>query len=198
MVNLNISPLPISLRWYASEGKGDEWLLHTSPAWAIEIRSREKLNKNDLRKWVEAKVVDDIKRGYFKVKSVDFDKVTFAFDVKKWLDINFLRSPTVYFEFPRTLVWKWYKRVPDTVLSHSSWIAVGHFLQAKFKEFLKSHHRTIFKDKMKILGKVNYNWFDYDTDMQYNKFVIKLKYSVMIALAIGAKAAKDIVFGKGR
>ena len=197
MGNLNIKILPLSLQWYGSESRGDEWLLHTTPAWAIEIRSQEGLSKSDLRKWAEDQVLIDIKRGYFKVKNVDFNKITFAFDVKKWLDINFLRSPEVHFELPRTLVWRWYKRVPDTVLSHSSWIGVAHFMEEKFKDFLKKHHKNIFKDKMKILGKVNYNWFEYETDMQYNKFVIKLKYSVMIAMAIGAKMAKRAIFNRG-
>jgi hypothetical protein len=188
--------LPISLQWYASEPKRDEWLIHTSPVWAAEIRTQENLDKKDLEKWAEEQVKTDVRRGYLEVKNVDFNKITYSFDVQKWLKDNFLRRPDIRYNAPRTLIWKWKKRLPDTILSHSSWIAVSKFLEDKFKNFLKRHHKKVFKEKMKFLSKVNYGWFDYEADMDKNTFVVKLKYSVMIALAVGAKAAKDVFLGK--
>jgi hypothetical protein len=188
---------PLSLQWYYSEPKGDEYLLYALPMWAQAYRARQDFTLEDIKKWVTKLVDEDIKKGYVTIKTATYDKVIFAFNVKKFIYDNFFRDAKVQFHLPRTLEWTFKKSFPLSVLAHCSWNMLGKFIAIKFKEFLRTNQRSIFRDKMKIMKRVNYDWFDYDCDIQANKIWVKMKITIMMGLAIATygiyKVAKDIL-----
>jgi hypothetical protein len=81
------------------------------------------------------------------------------------------------------------------VLSRCSHINVGNCLANKFKDFLKTNQKSIFKEKMKIMKKVNYDWFEYQADMQNSKFWVRLKTTVLMGLTIAAYGASRVAKG---
>lgn len=185
---------PITIDWYWSQPEGDEILMKVRPAYGVEVQHKDIVIK-DLREYMEEKLKSDIKKDFIKIKDVSKNRVVVAFDSTRWLRDNFLKDPEVKFHLPRTLEWKFKKRLPSTLTSHTSWNVVRHFIEAKFKAFIKDHNKTMFRKKMKIMKKVNYNWFDYEADLRNNKIFVRMKPRVMVALAASAYAAKKIVLG---
>jgi hypothetical protein len=181
--------LPISLDWYFSMPEGDEILMKIRPMYPSDVKSSDIVIK-DLREFVEMQIKTDIQKGFIKVGDITFNRIIVVFDCKKWLNENFLNEPKVKFSFPRTLEWHFKKRLPDTLMSHTSWNVVRNFIEEKFKEFLGEHNKTLFKRKMRILKQVNYNWFDYSADLQFNVIFVRMKPRVLFALAAAAGAAK--------
>lgn len=198
MVRPNITFLPVALRWYFNTPVGNEYHMLAQPSWSMEVKSQENINNEELKKWVEKQLEPDIKIGYIKVKSFNSTKVTIAFDTDKWISANFKYRPMVHYEPPRTLVWFWKKRLPDTVLTHTSWVNLAEHLEERFKVFLKRNHKEVFREKMRLFGrtKVNYDWFTFEAHIRSDRFFVRMKYSVMISLAVGIKKAKDVVFGR--
>lgn len=186
--------VPVGIDWYWSQPEGDEILMKVRPVYASDVRNKDIVIK-DLREYVEEKFKSDINKDFIKIKDISSSRVVIAFDSGKWLKENFLKDPKVKFHLPRTLEWKFKKRLPDILMSHTSWNVVRGFVEKKFKEYIKDHNKTIFKKKMKLMKKVNYNWFDYEADLRNDKIFVRMKPRVMIALAIGAYAAKKIVLG---
>ena len=185
---------PISLDWYWSQPEGDEILMKVRPVFPSDIKTKDIVLK-DLREFVEDRIGDDLKKDYIRIKDVSKSKVVVAFDSTNWLRQNFLKDPKVKFHLPRTLEWKMKKRLPSTLMSHTSWNVVRGFIEDKFKSFIKEHNKTMFRKKMKLLKKVNYNWFDYEADLRNNKIFVRMKPRVMIMLGIAAYAAKKVVLG---
>jgi len=185
---------PISLDWYWSQPEGDEILMKVRPIYSSDVRSKDIVLK-DLREYMKEKLKSDINKDFIRVKDLSNNRIVVAFDSGKWLKANFLKEPKVKFHIPRTLEWKFKKRLPSTLMSHTSWNVVRGFIEAKFKEYIKDHNKTIFKKKMKLMKKANYNWFDYEADLRNDKMFVRMKPRIMIALAIGAYAAKKIVLG---
>lgn len=185
---------PISLDWYWSQPEGDEILMKVRPVFPSDVQSKDIVIK-DLREYMEDKLSTDIRKEYIRIKDLSKNRIVVAFNSKNWLRQNFLRDPKVSFHIPRTLEWKMKKRLPDTLMSHTSWNVVRGFVEDKFKDFIKDHNKTVFKKKMKLMKKVNYNWFDYEADLRNNKIFVRMKPRVMIALGVAAYAAKKAVLG---
>jgi len=185
---------PISLDWYWSQPESDEILMKVRPIYASDVRNKDIVLK-DVREYMEEKLKSDINKNFIKIKDLSSNRIVVAFDSGKWLRANFLKDPRVKFHLPRTLEWRFKKRLPVTLMSHTSWNVVRGFIETKFKEYIKDNNKTIFKKKMKLMKKVNYNWFDYEADLRNDKMFVRMKPRVMIALAIGAYTAKKIVLG---
>lgn len=178
--------------WYSSEPYKDYYYLYVRPIWPTETK-KDKINEKDLRSFIEKEIDSDIKKGYITVEVTSHNRAIVKFNSSKWLKENFLESPRVKFNIPRTLEWSWKKRLPDTLVSHAAWNNIRKFLEKKFKEFLKDNCKRVFKKKLKVMKKVNYNWFIYEADLQWNKFIVKMKLSVMMTLAAaGYMAGKAI------
>jgi hypothetical protein len=87
--------------------------------------------------------------------------------------------------------------LPATLTSHVEGNFIKAFIETRFKSFLRRNHKSIFAEKMKIMKKLNMDWFTYDIDLQMNKIIIRLKASVLLTLMIGAKVAqKTLGFDK--
>lgn len=181
---------PKSFDWYSHESYKNEFLLYVNPIWPVTANSENKIGEKELKREIEETISDDIKKEYVFVKEITSRRITVAFRAMRWLKDNFLKDPKVSYEFPRTLEWKWKKSLPLVITNKVPHATFKNFIEKKFKKFLKENQKTLFKDKFKILEKVNYNWFIYEADMQYNKFIVKMKYSIMIALA----AAGSLVY----
>jgi hypothetical protein len=184
--------VPISLSWYWSKPSGNEYLMYIMPVWMQDI-TRKDVNDKDVRAWVENQLIVDLAKGFISIKSANYGEVVVAFNCDKWLEANFLKDPKVFFEIPRTLVWYFRYLLPATLTSHVESNFIEQFLVVRFKNFLKSHHKSIFAEKMKLMKKVNMDWFTYDVDLQMNKITIMLKATVLLTLMIGAKVAKNIL-----
>lgn len=185
---------PLSLEWYASDTNKDDYVLFVRPIWPT-IDS-EKTSEKNLKEFIEDQLKIDIRKGFIRTTVTSKNRALVIFDSNKWMNENFLRDPKVKFIIPRTLEWSFKKSLPDTLLSHTDWMSLKKFLERKFKEFLKGHQKTIFREKMQILSKIDYNWFDYEADLQWNKFYVKMKPSVMMAFAVGLTATASAFHSK--
>lgn len=185
---------PISLDWYWAQPSGDKILMKIRPTWPSDLKAKDVVLK-DLREFVEDRIGSDLKKDFIRISDVSENKVTVEFDGTRWLRENFLKDPRVEYEFPRTLVWKFKKRLPSTLMSHTSHKVVKDFVEEKFKEFIKDNHKMIFRKKLKIMKKVNYNWFTYQAELQYDKIFVRLKTKVMITLAAAGYMAKKALSG---
>jgi len=188
-------PTVISLDWYWSMPEGDEIHMKVRPMYPSDVKSSDIVLK-DLREFVEKQIKIDLEKGFIRIGDISFNRVVVIFDCKKWLTENFLERARIKFSFPRTLEWYFKKRLPDTLMSHTSWNIVRGFIETQFKEFLKDHNRRIFKEKMKLMKKVNYNWFDYEANLQFNVVFVRMKPRVLFALAAAGIIAKEIVLGR--
>jgi len=186
--------LPISLDWYWSMPEGDEIHMKIRPMWGIDVKKDDIVLK-DLKEFVERQIETDLKIGFLRIGDISHNRVVVIFDCKKWLTENFLEYPRVKFFMPRTLEWSFKKRLPDTLMSHTSWNIVRDFVEEQFKRFLMLHNKEIFRRKMKLMKKVNYEWFDYEANLQFNKIYVRMKPRVMFALAAATYAAKKVVLG---
>jgi hypothetical protein len=190
----NDRPIPISLTFYWSKPVGKEYLVYATPIWMQGITIKE-VKDSDVKAWVEYQLDIDIKIGYIYVKQASYKEIVVAFNCEKWMNDNFGKDARTIFEIPRTLVWYFRKLLPATITSHVQWNFFKLFIEAQFKAFLKSHSKSVFAEKMKILKKVNFEWFTYDVDLQMNKITMKLKTTVMFALLVGASTAKKMLAG---
>jgi len=162
------------------------------PVWMQDI-TRKDVSDKEIRAFVENQLNVDIVKGFVSVKSANFGEVVVAFNCDKWLEANFLKDPKVFFEIPRTLVWYFRYLLPATLTSHVEGGFIQQFITVRFKNFLKSHHKSIFAEKMKIMKVANMDWFTYDVDLQMNKITIRVKASVLLTLMIGANVAKNVL-----
>jgi hypothetical protein len=177
--------LPISLVWYRSDKEDDDYVVYVQPMWPINISS-EDIVKKHLREFIEKQIKDDVKKGYLKVEVETHNKVKVIFKSEQWMRDNFLKKPKVKFHIPRTLEFKFKKRLPDGLMGHTDWNLVRKYLEARFKKFLKDHKKAVFQDKAKIMKKVNPEWFEYEANLQWNKIFVRVKASAMMTIAIGA------------
>jgi hypothetical protein len=174
---------PKGFDWYHYEPYKNEFLFYINPIWPIDTKSEDKINDDEIKEQLKETFSEDYKKDYIYIKDITSRRITVAFKSMKWLKENFLKKPKVSYIFPRTLEWKWKKSLPLIVMKKVPWKTFQKFIEKKFKEFLKENQKTLFKDRFKILKKVNYNWFLYEADLQYNKFIVKMKYTVMLSLA---------------
>lgn len=185
---------PISLDWYWSQPKGDDIVMKIRPVWPNDVRTKDIVLK-DLREFVEDRIGSDLKKDFIRIDDVKDNKVVVIFDGTRWLRENFLDSPRVEFHMPRTLEWKFKKRLPSTLMSHTSHRIVKDFIEDKFKDFIKDHNKMVFRKKFKIMKKVNYNWFNYRAELQYDKIFVTLKTKVMFTLIAAGYMAKKAITG---
>lgn len=185
--------IPVSLDWYWSMPEGDEIQMKIRPMWTGDIQKSDIVLK-DLREFIEKQIQTDLKIGFIRIGDLSHNRAVIVFDCKKWLSENFL-EPRVKFFLPRTLEFSFKKRLPDTLMAHTSWNIVRGFIEEQFKRFLMVHNREIFRRKLKLMNKVNYEWFDYEANLQFNKIYVRMKPRVMFALATAAYAAKKVVLG---
>lgn len=174
--------------------EGDEILMKIRPVYPNDIQRKDIVIK-DLREYVEKRIKPDLDKGFIKIKDVSPSRVVVAFDSTHWLRANFLKEPKMDFHLPRTLEFKYKKRLPDTLMGHTSWKVVREFIEKKFHAFIKEHNKTLFKRKMRIMKKVNYNWFDYEADLQDNRIFVRMKPKIMFALAAAGYLAKKAITG---
>lgn len=179
---------PISIDWYWSQPEGDEIRMKVRPVFPSDVQSKDIVIK-DIREYMEEKLKNDLKKDYIRISDVGKHRVVIVFDTNKWLKQNFHRDPRVSFHLPRTLEWKFKKRLPPTLMSHTSWNVVRDHIEDKFKAYIKENNKTVFRKKMKLMKKVNYNWFDYEADLRNDKIFVRMKPRVMITLGIAAYAA---------
>ncbi len=185
---------PLMLDWYWSMPEKDEILMKIRPVYSNYIKRSDIVIK-DLREYVEKKIKDDLDKGFVKIKDISPSRVVVAFDSAHWLRENFLKNPKMEFHLPRTIEFKYKKRLPDTLMGHTSWKVVREFIEKKFKDFIKTHNKTLFKRKMKIMKKVNYNWFDYEANINDDRIFVRMKPKVMFALAAAGYLAKKVITG---
>jgi hypothetical protein len=185
---------PISLDWYWSMPEGDEFLMKIHPIYPSNLTKKEIILK-DLREFVEKQISNDLKKGYVRIRDVAHNRVVVVFDSSKWLKDNFEKQPRMKFHLPRTLELQFKRRLPDTLMTHSSWKVVRDFIEDRCKDYLKDHNKTMFKKKMRIMKKVNYNWFDYEANLQTDKLFVRMKPRVMFALAAAGYISKKVLLG---
>lgn len=185
----------VSLDWYWSTIEDGKIFMKIRPIYPANTPKKDIVIK-DLREFVEKRIKSDLDKGFLRIDDIKHDKVVVVFNSNKWMEDNFLKNPKVKFHLPRTLEWKFKKRLPDTLMSHVSWNTVRGFIEKQFKEYLKDHNKTVFKKKLKIMKKVNYNWFDYEADLQLNKIFVRMKPRVMFTLVAAGYAAKKVLVGK--
>lgn len=185
----------IALDWYWSTIEDGKIFMKIRPIYPANTPKKDIVIK-DLREFVEKRIKNDLDGGFLKIDNIKHDKVVIVFNSNKWMKDNFLKNPKVKFHLPRTLEWKFKKRLPDTLMSHVSWNTVREFIEKQFKEYLKDNNKTVFKKKLKIMKKVNYNWFDYEADLQLNKIFVRMKPRVMFTLVAAGYAAKKVLAGK--
>jgi len=185
---------PVSIDWYFADTKNDDIVMYVRPMWPVDAKKSD-LNEKDLKDFVEKSIGSvDMRKGFLKIETTSTNRALVKFDVDNWLKENFMSSPRVEFYLPGTLEWQWKKNIPSTVFSHVPWNMTKNILEDKFKSFLKSHKKSVFKKKLKLMKKVNFNWFTYEADMQFSKFYVRVKPSVMVTLAlVGGAAAKAIM-----
>lgn len=180
---------PAALLYISSRPNGDEYIVVVQPIWPSGPTGSPKVGSDkDLKEFVEKDIKSDMRKGYVYVKVINSGRVNIIFRGNKWLNDNFLDSPRVKFNIPRTLEFSMKKRLPDVLLGHVSWGSLKDWLEQRFKLFLKDHQKRLFKEKMKIMKKVNYNWFDYEADIQFNKIFVRMKTSIMLTLAVAGGA----------
>lgn len=183
--------MPIAIQWFSSKPIGNEYLIYALPIWRQDVK-RADIKEKDLKDWLNLQLDVELKKGFIEIKKVDFAEIVVAFNSGKWLKENFEKLPLVQFYAPRTLEWTFKRRLPDVLTAHAQWNTIKKFIEDKFKYFLKERGSSIFKDKMRLLKKVNYDWFEYDADLQMNKITTRVKPSVLITLLIGANVARKI------
>lgn len=175
---------PISIDWYFYELKGNEIIMCIRPIWPFDAK-RADLQEKELISFVEKSIgLVEIKNGFLKIEATSLNRVLVKFDIYNWMKENFLSSPKVEFYLPATLEWQWKKNLPATVLSKVPWNVTRMFLENKFKEFLKKHSKKVFEQKLKLMKKINFDWFTYEADMQFSKFFVRIKPSILLTLAL--------------
>lgn len=178
---------PKNFDWYHHESEKGEYLFYINPIWPVGTVSKDKIEDSEMREKIKKNIGTDAKKDYIYIKDINSRRVTVAFRANRWLKDNFLKDPKVTYKFPRSLEWKWRKSLPLIIMKKVPWKTFEKFIEKEFKQFLKENQKRLFKDKFKILKKVNYNWFIYEVDLDRNKFIVKMKYSVMILLYKAAK-----------
>lgn len=181
---------PAALLYLSSRPEGDEYVVVVQPIWPTGPTGRAEVGDDkDLKDFVEKDIKSDMRKGFVYVKVINSGRVNIIFRGNKWLNENFLDRARVEFHIPRTLEFSFKKRLPDVLLSHVPWNFLKKWLEDRFKLFLKDHQKRLFKEKMRIMKKVNYNWFEYEADIQFNKIFVRMKTSVMLTLAVAGGAA---------
>lgn len=187
--------IPISINWFGLFSySGDEYLIKGFPIWQPSIKSSD-IKEQDLRKWVENKMLPDLKRGFIKIKKANYKEVVVAFDCAKWLRENFYKNPTIEFNVPTSLVWSFRNRLPDILTSHVPWNTLKKYVEDRFKNFFRSYDKTRLKGLYVILKRAKYDWFTYEADLQMNKITMRIRPIILITLLVGAKMAKDVLLG---
>jgi hypothetical protein len=153
------------------------------------------VKEHDLRKWVENKMLPDLKRGFIKIKKADYKEVVVSFDCAKWLRENFYKNPSIEFHPPTSLIWSFRNRLPDVLTSHVPWNTLKKYIEDRFKNFFRSYDKTGLKGLYVVLKRAKYDWFTYEADLQMNKITMRIRPIVLITLLVGAKMAKDALLG---
>lgn len=190
---------PTALLYVSSRPEQDEYVVVVKPIWPTGPTGKPEVGSDDdLKDFAEKDIKSDMRKGFVYVKVINSGRVNIIFRGAKWLNENFLDSPRVKFHIPRTLEFTMKKRLPDVLLSHVPWNFLKTWVEKRFKLFLKDHQKRLFREKMKIMKKVNYNWFDYEADIQFNKVFVRMKTSVLITLGVAAGATVKAVQSAGK
>jgi hypothetical protein len=187
-------PLPLAVDFYYVEPKGHEILFYLLPFWPQGTKSSD-IDKNAIENYLtDFLFIRSVDKPFFHVQSIRSDKFIFVFKGHDWISANFLNSPRVKYDMLRTIEWRLKKFLPVQVLSHTPWEILKPFLIKEFNEFLKNNGNSVFRQRFRLLKKVNFDWFDYDLDLQMGVFYMRVKTKVLITLAAAGYAIKGIFF----
>lgn len=184
--------LPFNLEWYHAAPHKDEFHFYVEPIWGAYVQPKEK-TQVAVEEFIEDKLKKDLKSDFINYEVTSVRRAIIKFKADKWFRDNFLKNPKVEYNPPRTLVWSFKKQIPDLVTKHLNWFELERFLTKEFKKFLKDHKKKVFEDKLKLMKKLNLDWFDFEFDLKKKKIYVKMKVSVMMTFAVGAAAIIDDV-----
>lgn len=182
--------LPFNIQWYHAAPHKDEYHFFVEPIWGAYVQPKDK-TKVAVEEYLEDSLKKHLKTDFIKYEVTSVRRAIIKFKTDKWMRENFLKNPKVKYDPPRTLIWSFKKQVPDLVTKHLNWFELERFLRDKFKQFLKDHKKKVFEDKLKLMKKLNMDWFDFEFDLKMKKIYVRMKVSVMMTFAVGAYAVSD-------
>lgn len=157
------------------------------------------IDMNSLKKAIIDNI-DPLDQKYMMLSNFSTNKAEFYFNYEKWINDAFRNVESKKYNSIFTRQIHMAVPVPRMILYDSIRTGYIRFMQNKIKEyFLKKRLAKKFlipilpKDIMEKIRMSIYNIYDYEYDIQYNTFYIKLKSEFVIAATmLLAKSVNDI------
>lgn len=184
---------PLFIEWLSPNNTEDGIEIKVRIKWPEDVDPNDRIPQKEIKEYLNKKVGNyDIEKGWVKTTLNSDTSALVFFDINKWIKYNFYKEPKVNYKPLRTLEFKCKRRVPDCVTSHVNWSDINKKIEKHFKSFVRENKKSLFKEKMKILKAINFNWFIFKSDLKNDIISVKLKASVMGAVLIAGSQIKKV------